>query len=94
MPSIKDLLGMRTQPPRNLIYMELDIPSVKALVRRRQISFLKKAKNSTYFEGSPLQKAIQMTKDCQSPMGQYIKDLEALDSDPVDEVSKIIKDSD
>ncbi len=24
-------------------------------------------------------------------MGQYIRDLEALDSDPVDEVSKIIK---
>ncbi len=36
-------------------------------------------------------KAIQMTKDSQSPMGQYIKDLEALDSDPVDDVSNIIK---
>ncbi len=36
-------------------------------------------------------KAIQMTKDSQSPMGQYIKDLEALDGDPVNEVSKIIK---
>ncbi len=32
-----------------------------------------------------------MAKDSQSPMGHYIKDLEALDSDPVDKVSKIIK---
>ncbi len=32
-----------------------------------------------------------MAKDSQSPMGHYIKDLEALDSDPVGEVSKIIK---
>ncbi len=45
----------------------------------------------THFEGSPLQKATQMAKDSQFAMGQYIKDLEAFDSDPVDEVSKIIK---
>ncbi len=89
--SAKDLLGMRTQTPSNLIYVELDNPSVQAFVRRRQISFLKKTKNSTHFEGSPPQKAIQMAKNTQSPMRQYIKDLETLDSDPVDEVSKIIK---
>ncbi len=82
---------MRTQPPSILIYVELYIPSVHALVRRRQISFLKKAKNITHFEGSPLHTAIQMAKDSPSPMGKYIKDLEALDSDPVDEVLKIIK---
>ncbi len=87
MSSVKDLLGVRTQTPSHLIYVELDISSVHALVRKRQISFLKKAKNSTHFEGSPL----QMTKDSQSPMVQYIKDLEALDSDPVEEVSKTIK---
>ncbi len=28
MSSAKDLLGVRTQTPRNLIYVELDIPSV------------------------------------------------------------------
>ncbi len=84
MPPVKNLLGVRTQTPSNLIYVELGIPSVQALVRRRQISFLRKVKNSTYFEGSPLQKAIQMAKDSQSPMGHYIKDLQALDSDPVD----------
>ncbi len=71
--------------------MGLDILSVQALVRRRQISFLKKVKNSSNVEGSPLQEAIQMAKDPHSPMGQYIKDLDALDCDPVDEISKIIK---
>ncbi len=63
MSSVKDLLGVRTQTPSNLIYVELDIPSLQALVRRRQISFLNKAKNSTHFECSPLQKAIQLAKD-------------------------------
>ncbi len=60
MSFVKDLVGVRTQIPSNLIYVELDIPSIQALVRRRQISFLNKAKNSTHFEGSPPQKAIQM----------------------------------
>ncbi len=41
MSSVKDLLGVRTQTPNNLIYVELDIPSVQAIVRRRQISFPK-----------------------------------------------------
>ncbi len=91
MSSVKDLLGVRTQTPSNLIYAELDILSVHTFVRRKQISFLKKVKNSTHFEGSPLQKAIQMAKDSQSTMGHYIKDLEALDGDPVDEISKIIE---
>ncbi len=77
MSSVKDLLWGRTQTPSNLIYVELDMPSVQALVRRRQISFLNKAKNSTHFEGSPLQKDIQMANDCQSHIGQYIKDFEA-----------------
>ena len=32
-----------------------------------------------------------MAKDSQSPMGQYIKDLEVLESDPVDEFSNKIR---
>ncbi len=91
MSFVENVIGVKTQTPSNLIYVELDIHSVQALVRRRQIGFLKKVKNITHFEGSPLQKAIQMAKDSQSPMGQYIKDLEVLDSDTVDEISKIIK---
>ncbi len=59
MSHVKDLLGMRTESPINLIYMELDIPSVQALVRRRQNSFLNKVKNITHFVGSPLQKVIK-----------------------------------
>ncbi len=42
MSYVKDLLGVRTQTPSNIIYVELDNPSGNALVRRRQISFLKK----------------------------------------------------
>ncbi len=64
MSSVTDLLGVRTQTPSNLIYVELDIPSLQALVRRTQISFLKKAKNSTHFEVS----SVQMAKDSQSPI--------------------------
>ncbi len=33
------------------------------LVRRKKINFLKKAKNNIHFEGSLLQKTIQMAKD-------------------------------
>ncbi len=62
-----------------------------ALFRRRQICFLERAKNSTPFDDSPPQKDIQMAKDSQSTMGQYIKDLDILDSDPVDEVSNDIR---
>ncbi len=69
MSCVKDVLGVRTQTPSNLIDVELDILSLRALVKRRQISFLKKVKNSTHFEGSPLQKAIQMAKDSQSSTG-------------------------
>ncbi len=73
-----DLLGVRTQTPNNLIYVERDIPSVQALVRRRQISFLKKAKNTTHFEGSPLQKAIQNGKGLPVPCGTLFQRLRSL----------------
>ncbi len=35
MSSVKDFLGVSTQTRSNLIYVELHIPSVQALVRRR-----------------------------------------------------------
>ncbi len=63
-------------------------PSEQVLDRRKQISFVEKAKSSTHVEDSPLQKDIEMEKDFQFLMGQYIKDLEAFGSDPVDEVLK------
>ncbi len=64
---LRYLPRVKTQIPNNLIYVVLDIPSVQALVRRRQISFPKKAKNGNHFEGSHLRKIIQMAKDSQSP---------------------------
>lgn len=83
--SVKELLGVRTQTPSMLIYVELDTPSVQALIKKRQIDFLNKTKQSSHFNGSPLQKTIDMAKEAKCPMGLYIQELEAIANDPVTE---------
>ncbi len=40
MSSVKVVLGVRTQIPSNLIYVELDIPSVQALVSFSQTEYV------------------------------------------------------
>ncbi len=91
--SVKELLGVRMQTPSSLIYIELDIPSVQALVKKRQVDFLSKVKQSSHFHGSPLQYAMQLAKESKCPMGVYLQELESITSDPVTEFSVLNKDS-
>ena len=87
----KDLLGVRSQTPNDLVYVELNVPSVQSLVKKRQITFLQSVRNSPHYDGSPLQKAIGLAKDANSPMGLYIKELESVTTDPVDDFARHVK---
>ncbi|KAF0287431.1 Aladin [Amphibalanus amphitrite] len=73
--TLKDLVGVRYQTPSDLIYVETGIPPLSARVGQMQRNFLMKLQASTHFEGSPVQKAIQLARMHACPMGQYIEKL-------------------
>ncbi len=79
----KALLGVRVQTPTDLVYIELDIPSVQAMIMKRQMAFLCKYSERDSYEGSPLQVAVDLAKQYKSPMGKYLVELEAMQNDPV-----------
>ncbi|KAF0293374.1 hypothetical protein FJT64_008813 [Amphibalanus amphitrite] len=73
--TLKDLVGVRYQTPSDLIYVETGIPPLSARVGQMQRNFLMKLQASTHFEGSPVQKAIELARVHACPMGQYIEKL-------------------
>jgi hypothetical protein len=87
----KALLGVRMQTPSDLVYIELDIPSVQCLVKKKQIDFLQKVKNSEFFEKCPLKVVLNMARDCKCPMGLYLSELESSHIDPVTQFKNSIR---
>ncbi len=73
MSSIQDLLGVRRQSPSNMIYVELEIPSVHTLIRRIQIIDFSSSSNNC--EGSPLQKGYSNGKEFPIPYGAVYQRL-------------------
>lgn len=73
--TLKDLVGVRYQIPTDLVYVETGIPPLTALVSHRQRKFLEKLQASSHFEGSPVQKAIELARAHACPMGRHIQSL-------------------
>ena len=80
--TVKELLGVRQSTPTNLLISESGIPDAKAFIFYRQISFLSKLRASPGYQGSPVQKAIDMAVAAQSPMGRHMLYLNTLQIDP------------
>ena len=66
--TLKDLAGVRYQTPPDLVYAETGIPPLPAFVAQRQRSFLTKLQASSHFDGSPVQKALDLAREHESPM--------------------------
>ncbi len=60
---------MRSQTPNDLVYVELNVPSVKPLIQRRQLDFLKKYKQQSFYDESPLKHAIDMAQRSKKSYG-------------------------
>lgn len=73
--SLKDLVGIRHQTPSDLVYVETGIPPLPALLVSKQHKFLTKLQAAPHFEGSPVQRAIELARAHASPMGIYIERL-------------------
>ena len=73
--TLKDLVGIRYQTPSDLVYVETGIPPLPALIVPKQRRFLMKLQASSHYEGSPVQRAIELARAHASPMGTYIENL-------------------
>ena len=73
--TLKDLIGVRYQTPSDLVYVETGIPPLAAFVAQRQRSFLTKLQASPHFDGSPVQKALDLACEHECPMNMYIQNL-------------------
>ena len=87
----KALLGVRTQTASDLIYLEMGIPTVEALIKKRQCDFLRKMMISPSYPSSPLKFAIDLACTNRTPMGSYIMNLRTLNSDPVNQCMILLK---
>ena len=74
--SLKELLGVRSQTPNDLVLIETSLPTVKAFVGSRQKAFFHKLNTSEHLPESPVQFAIDLAKTTKSPMGNYITAIE------------------
>ena len=73
--TLKDLVGVRYQTPSDLVHVETGILPLSALVTQRQRTFLLKLQASSHFEGSPVQKAIELAREHACPMFTYMQNL-------------------
>ena len=73
--TLKDLVGVRYQTPSDLVYVETGIPPLSSFVAHRQRTFLLKLEASPHFEGSPVQKAIELACAHDCPMSLYMQRL-------------------
>ena len=73
--TLKDLVGVRYQTPSDLVYVETGTPPLSAFVAHRQRKFLLKLEASSHFEGSPVQRAIDLARAHASPMSLYMQRL-------------------
>ena len=73
--TLTDLWGVRYQTPSDLVYVETGIPPLSAFIAQRQRSFLLKLQASSHFEGSPVQKAIELARAHACPMSLHMESL-------------------
>ena len=71
MSTIKQLLGVRSQTSNDLTLMELELPSLSALVKKRQRNFFCKYTNRSDYNMTPMKRALDIAIACRSPMSKY-----------------------
>ena len=83
MNSLRDLLGIRQTVCSDLIFLESGEPSAVALIKQKQLKFLKRLRERQDFDNSYIAKMINKAVEVRSPMGVYISQLEEMEGDPV-----------
>ena len=83
MKTLRDLLGVRTTICSDLILIESNEPSATALLKSKQLKYIRKIQSRPDFNTSYLQKIIRKAIEAQCPMGKYIQQLRAIHLDPV-----------
>ena len=71
MSTVKQLLGVRSQTSNDLALMELELPSLHAIVKKRQRDFFCKYSNHSDYSMTPLKRALDIAISCRSPMSKY-----------------------
>ena len=80
--TLRDLLGVRTTTCTDLVYLESGEPSASALIKTKQIKYLRKLQARDDYDNSYIRKIIDKAINVQSPMGKYIHQLRQLQQDP------------
>ena len=75
MSSVKQLLGVRTQTPTNMVLTEINVPSAQAYIVGRQVKYLQKLLSRPNFELSYVGVVIALARQIKCPMGKYINAL-------------------
>jgi hypothetical protein len=71
MNTIKHLLDVRTQTTNDLCLLEAGIPSLQAVVRKKQLSFLNKIRMRGDYDISTIKIALDIALQYNSPMARY-----------------------
>ena len=87
--TIKAMLGVRIQTPTDLVHLELGIPTIDGLIKKRQQDFLLKVRASNFYDVSPLKLAMELCQRVNSPMGKYLSKLNS--EDPVEASLSLLK---
>jgi hypothetical protein len=75
MGSLKQLLGVRQSTCNDIALAEVGLADIKAQIRDKQMTYLKKLLERTDFRGSYIDFAINLAITCQSSMGLCIQSL-------------------
>ena len=79
--SLKNLLGVRKSTCNDIIFVETGIPDAKTFIKNRQYNFFRKLYNSSYYQGSYIQKVINLVKYYRTPAARYIISIENINDD-------------
>jgi len=82
--SVKALLGVRVQTASDLLYAELDIPSIECLIMKRQLNFFRRSLESPSFNVSPLKSAMDLATAARTPMSLYLNKLLGMHDCPLE----------
>ena len=84
MRTIKQLLGVRTQTSNDLCLVEAGLPAIQQKIVKRQRHFWSRTSKATWYNESPLKKALIINLRERSPMSRYFHRYISVDgADPV-----------
>ena len=89
---IKQLLGVRKSTCNDLCYLEVGMPSLKAIVMDKQrIFFLNMWRDRNEMVDDPWVHVVKLTLECNTPTSRYISNLISIEKDDIKEDFQYLK---